>query len=152
MAARSILALASAAAVAQAIQITAPSNSSGWNTHGSQLIQWTVSPLSNQLSPLWLSCFVARIPFITPVLIISYSLSSPMPKILLLPSLSLIRLHAQILSPPSSTLLMTLTSTCPPATLRLVTVIGSVSLLLTVVYWLRAMNLASPTVLRKFLF
>lgn len=50
MVARSILALASAAAVAQAIQITAPSNSSGWNTHGSQLIQWTVSPLSDQRS------------------------------------------------------------------------------------------------------
>ncbi|KIY35045.1 hypothetical protein I305_02610 [Cryptococcus gattii E566] len=41
MVARSILVLASAAAVAQAIQITAPSNSSGWNTHGWQLIQWT---------------------------------------------------------------------------------------------------------------
>lgn len=50
MVARSILVLASAAAVAQAIQITAPSNSSGWNTHGWQLIQWTVSPLSDQLS------------------------------------------------------------------------------------------------------
>lgn len=50
MVARSILALASAAAVAHAIQITAPSNSSGWNTHGSQLIQWTVSPLSDQRS------------------------------------------------------------------------------------------------------
>lgn len=50
MVARSILALASAAAVAQGILITAPSNSSGWNTHGSQLIQWTVSPLSDQLS------------------------------------------------------------------------------------------------------
>ncbi|OXB35355.1 hypothetical protein LQV05_006155 [Cryptococcus neoformans] len=41
MAAHSILALVLAAAVAQAIQITAPSNSSGWGTHGSQLIQWT---------------------------------------------------------------------------------------------------------------
>ncbi|AAW45691.1 hypothetical protein CNI01930 [Cryptococcus deneoformans JEC21] len=41
MAARSILALSLAAAVAQAIQITAPSNSSGWDTHGSQLIKWT---------------------------------------------------------------------------------------------------------------
>lgn len=47
MAAHSILALVLGAAVAQAIQITAPSNSSGWGTHGSQLIQWTVSPSSD---------------------------------------------------------------------------------------------------------
>ncbi|WVN90894.1 uncharacterized protein L203_106139 [Cryptococcus depauperatus CBS 7841] len=40
MVARSIIALSFAVVVAQAIQITFPSNSSGWNTHGSQMIKW----------------------------------------------------------------------------------------------------------------
>ncbi|WVO18495.1 hypothetical protein L204_106212 [Cryptococcus depauperatus] len=40
MVARSIIALSFAVVVAQAIQITFPSNSSGWDTHGSQMIKW----------------------------------------------------------------------------------------------------------------
>lgn len=151
MVARSILALASAAAVAQAIQITAPSNSSGWNTHGSQLIQWTVSPLSDQRSSTL--AFLFRRPHALHYTNADYIIQSVITDAqnftiaISKPNSS----SRTILSPRSSTLLTTLTSTCPPATLRLATVIGSVSLLLTVAYWLRAMNLASPTVPRKFL-